>query len=57
MTGLTTFDKINLAACAMRRARPLYNNQERFGGEYDTAMLWKGHRVQTDLSWSYVTQA
>ena len=61
MTELTAFDKINLAACAAQRALPHYMNQERFDGEFATAMLWKGHRVvQTELSgklWSYVSRA
>lgn len=42
---LTTFDKLNLAACAAKRARDCWMDDVRFSGEYSTAMLWKGHRV------------
>jgi hypothetical protein len=44
-TILSAFDKINLAACAVARANQAILSAERFTGEFDTAMLWKGHRV------------
>lgn len=45
MEGLNPFDKINLAACAVARAKLHLSDSQRFKGEYDTALLWKGHRV------------
>jgi hypothetical protein len=61
MEELTTFDKINLAACAVQRALPAYMDEERFLGEYATASLWKAHRVvQTHTGgrlWGFVSPA
>lgn len=42
---LDTFDKILLAACAVRRAQDNVLDSRRFRDEYETAMAWKGHRV------------
>lgn len=51
---LTTFDKINLAQCAARRAEAVNHNawhrsfeerQEAFSREYGTARLWRYHRM------------
>jgi len=42
---MTDFCKINLAACAVRRAEDYILDQRRFSDEYKTALLWKGHRV------------
>jgi hypothetical protein len=42
---LSTFDKINLASCAAARANDNALSDERFSGEFQTVILWKGHRV------------
>lgn len=58
---LTTFDKINLAACAVKRAKAGMMDNDRFHGEFATAMLWKAHRVSRSTlqgkPWGYVTVA
>jgi hypothetical protein len=47
---LTAFDKLNIAVCAVNRANQALFDDRRFSDEYDTAMLWKGHRLsQTTL--------
>ena len=38
---ITLFDRINLAACAVKRAEENVTNTERFYGEYDTARMWQ----------------
>ena len=38
---ITLFDRINLAACAVKRAEENVTNTERFHGEYDTARMWQ----------------
>ena len=59
MNELTTFDKINLAACAVRRAQANFKDDARFLGEFATASLWKSHRVVRStlagLPWGYVS--
>lgn len=51
LDGLTSFAKINLAACAARRACAHPGNPARFDGEYATAIMWRDHRVvQTVLN-------
>ena len=61
MNELTTFDKINLAACAARRAQAHFMNDDRFSGEFDTVSLWKRHKVVRStlagVPWGYVTTA
>ena len=61
MDELNTFDKINLAACAAKRAKANFMNEARFTGEYATVLAWKAHKViQTSLrgnTWGYVTKA
>lgn len=42
---LDTFDQINLAQCAMKRAQLNFMDSERFSGEYAAARLWKNHRI------------
>lgn len=41
---LSTFDKINIAACASRRAQA-QPWRESFQGDYETTVLWKNHKV------------
>lgn len=51
LDSLTTFDKINIAACAARRACAHPTDTARFDGEYATAIMWRNHRVtQTVLN-------
>lgn len=42
---LDLFDRINLARCAMDRAKQNLDNNDRFTGEYMTARLWNGYRI------------
>jgi hypothetical protein len=64
MTTLTIFDKVNLAACAVRRAQDQYAggrfDSDRFQREFETVRLWKGHNVyHTELAgqpYAYVMQ-
>lgn len=37
---LTSFDKLNLAACAMRRAQDPRCGIDRYEQEFQTAMVW-----------------
>jgi hypothetical protein len=43
--GLTVFDKIHLAHCAIQRAQTNFSDKARFGGEYDSVLCWHNHRV------------
>ena len=43
--GLSVFDKINLAHCAIQRAQSNLGNKARFDGEYDSVLCWFNHRV------------
>jgi hypothetical protein len=45
MEFLSLYDKIHLAECAARRSRDHFANQERCLGEFNTAVLWKQHRI------------
>ena len=43
-SNLSAFDKINLAACAVRRAQLTLTQPDRFRGEWDTMRVWRDHR-------------
>jgi hypothetical protein len=43
--GLTVFDKIHLAHCAIQRAQNNFMDKARFVGEYDSVLCWYNHRV------------
>ena len=43
--GLSVFQAINIAHCAMRRADENYHNNDRFKGEFSTTMLWKNYHT------------
>ena len=57
---MTLFDKIHLAELARQRAYLAVNDlsdpnyQERYRGEFDTALMWHSHRVYTEGSYSFV---
>ena len=51
---LTMFDRINLAACARRRASANVLDATRFEGEYDTARLWMKYRLVKTTTYSYI---
>jgi hypothetical protein len=51
---LTLFDRINLAACAMRRAQDHTLDEQRFYGEFKTARLWYKHKCVITKTYSYV---
>jgi hypothetical protein len=52
--NLNMFDRINLAACARRRASDNVLNSTRFEGEYDTARLWMKYRLVKTTNYSYI---
>jgi hypothetical protein len=51
---LTLFDRINLAACAARRAQDNTLDADRFHNEYKTARLWHNHKCVITKTYSYV---
>ena len=51
---LTLFDRINLAACAMRRAESNLLNKERWNNEYTTARAWHKYKCVITKTYSYV---
>jgi len=51
---LTMFDRINLAACAKRRATEHLLNATRWESEYDTARLWMKYRLIKTTTYSYI---
>jgi hypothetical protein len=51
---LNMFDRINLAACAKRRATDNLLDSNRWEGEYDTARLWMKYRLIKTTHHSYV---
>jgi hypothetical protein len=52
--NINLFDRINLAACARRRASDNVLNSTRFEGEYDTARLWMKYRLIKTTNYSYI---
>jgi hypothetical protein len=54
--NINMFDRINLAACARRRAAANVLNSTRFEGEYDTARLWMKYRLVKTTNYSYIDQ-
>ena len=40
VTTLSLFDRVNIANCAVERARQHLLNDERFDGEFQTVKLW-----------------
>jgi hypothetical protein len=51
---LDLFDRINLANCAMLRARQNVLDNDRFYSEYMTAKLWTKYRCTITKDYSYV---
>ena len=54
--NLNMFDRINLAACAQRRANANVLNTNRFEGEYYTARLWIKYRLVKTIDYSYIDE-
>jgi hypothetical protein len=52
--NLTLFDRINLAACAQRRATENVLDSTRFNGEFDTARLWMKYRLVKYSNYSFI---
>jgi hypothetical protein len=52
--NINMFDRINLAACARRRAAANVLDSTRFHGEYDTARLWMKYRLIKTTHYSYI---
>ena len=51
---LTLFDRINLAACAMRRAQENTRDEQRFHAEYRSARAWNKYKCVITKTYSYV---
>jgi hypothetical protein len=51
---LTLFDRINIANCAMLRAKQHILDNERFTGEYQTARSWVKYRCVITKAYSFV---
>jgi hypothetical protein len=51
---LTLFDRINLSACAMRRAQENTLDSQRFHGEYFSARAWNKYKCVIAKNYSYV---
>jgi len=54
--NINLFDRINLAACAQRRASANVLDSTRFHGEYDTARLWMKYRLVKYSTYSYIDE-
>ena len=54
--NLNMFDRINLAACAERRASANVLDSTRWNGEYDTARLWMKYRLVKYTTYSYIDE-
>jgi hypothetical protein len=52
--SINLFDRINLAACAERRASANVLDSTRWNGEYDTARLWMKYRLNKTTTYSYI---
>jgi hypothetical protein len=54
--NINLFDRINLAACAMRRAQDNILDEQRFHGEFKTARLWNKYKCVITKSYSYIDE-
>jgi hypothetical protein len=54
--GINMFDRINLAACAVRRAQVNILDEQRFNGEYESARAWNKYKCVITKSYSYVDE-
>ena len=54
LNNLDLFDRINLAACAMRRAQGNILDGQRFNAEYESARAWNKYKCVITKSYSYV---
>jgi len=52
--GINMFDRINLAACAVRRAQGCILDEQRFNNEYESAHAWNKYKCVITKSYSYV---
>jgi hypothetical protein len=53
---LNMFDRINLAACAVRRAQVNILDEQRFNGEYESARAWNKYKCVITKTYSYVDE-
>ena len=51
---LTFFDHVNLAHCAVQRAKLSTLDQERFSNEYNTARQWTKYKCYISKKLSFV---
>ena len=52
--NINLFDRINLAACAVRRASENTLDADRFQSEYNSARAWNKYKCVITKSYSYV---
>jgi len=52
--SINLFDRVNLAACAQRRASENVLDSTRWNGEYDTARLWMKYRLVKHTTFSFI---
>lgn len=53
---INLFDRINLAACAMRRAQANVLDEQRFNAEYLSARAWNKYKCVITKTYSYVDE-
>jgi len=51
---INLFDRINLAACAVRRAQANILDEQRFNSEYTSARMWNKYKCVITKHYSYV---
>ena len=51
---INLFDRINLAACAVRRAQANVLDEQRFNAEYNSARAWNKYKCVITKTYSYV---
>ena len=51
---INLFDRINLAACAVRRAQANVLDEQRFNSEYNSARMWNKYKCVITKQYSYV---
>jgi hypothetical protein len=52
--NINLFDRINLAACAVRRAQGNILDEQRFNAEYESARAWNKYKCVITATYSYV---
>ena len=53
---INLFDRINLAACAVRRAQANILDEQRFNAEYTSARAWNKYKCVITKNYSYLDE-